>query len=215
MTDTLTRLVVNLKAGTPIGNQPDKGGKYLDDAVFWVSRGLDSLKTAPNAYWQYRLNRNLGWLLLRQGEPDRALDHLQIAIELNPSSPDAYCLWAQVNQQQLIQAKQRRAIAQIKPLQQSIIENWERCRNLASPYDQSGKVNTDQLSWQREATKQLEKYNHSQSPKPPAAQVGRGPGLIPSAIANPLPPDRFLTKALLPNALPNYDQTYYRLPTKP
>jgi tetratricopeptide (TPR) repeat protein len=188
MADTLTNLAVSTTAGAKKGNSTDKGGKYLDDAVFWVSRGLDSLQETPDVYWQYRLNRNLGWLLLRQGEHDRALDHLQIAIELSPNRPDAYCLWAQVNQQQLSQVRQRQAIAEIKPLQQNIVENWERCRTLASPYDQSGKVNTDELNWQREATKQLKKYSSSQLSQPSVPQISSGSEPLPViAMAQPIP----------------------------
>jgi tetratricopeptide (TPR) repeat protein len=147
MTNTLTHLAVS----NPAKPSKSLGGKYLDDAVYWLSRGLGLLGETPDETRLYQLRRNFGWVLFRQGEWATANDYFKKAIMLDPLRPDAYCLRAQVQQQQLV-------------WQENIMSDWKQCRTLARPYDPDGEIiDPDQLLWQREADKQLKKFSNTPS----------------------------------------------------
>lgn len=167
MVDTFTHIAVSDTKG-----KNDKvGSHYLDDAAYWLSRvqnlGIeehpaDQMPEEQPSNWSYVLTRNNGWMLWRQGELDRAIDSLIEAIHINPIQADAYCLRAQVFQAQLNELRLPKTARQAKQLEQKVVEDWQQCRTLCSPYSSEGKVlDPDEVIWQRKANKQLKKYNLS------------------------------------------------------
>lgn len=74
----------------------------------------------------YALHKNLGWARLKQSQWPEAQAELEHAIEINPERADAYCLLAQIIEQQQTPA--------------AALQTWEQClRYLPVPFD----VDTD------------------------------------------------------------------------